>query len=308
MIHVYGTSMARVVCTGVLLFLAGCSTPLPYRSVEPALDSFEPFELPLHVNASGVATLMVESSAGPLELILDTGADQAILLRTDSRAVDGLQRTGSQWKSNASGKLVRTPVYGIDEIQIGPLRYQDVAAPLEESEFPPFMPGDGVLGRGLFEGLTLDINMPAGTLGIYTAGALPPDIDDQRWIVAPLVSMDDGPVVHVWLDQSTVTRALVLDTGAIAIGEGGLYAMVELPDDLAAPHTAEDRPVYDAELVHLGDGAIGPISFFVVAHAQPPGTHGFLGNALFDTHRVVIDPAGMRVFIRPAGKRNAISS
>ncbi len=279
----------------------GCSTTQPYETVTPGLELFEPFDVPLTVNEQGVAVVTVLTSMGPVELILDTGADQAILLRTDSEVINSLPRTGAQWKSSASGVLRRAAAYRIEAVSIGPLQFTGVEAVEEESSLPEFMPGDGVLGRGLIEGLTLDIDLPASRLGIYPAGVLPPDINDDGWIVAPLDSIHNGPVVNVRLDDSTTIRSLVLDTGAIALGDDGLYGLIELPDDIRPTRSADsDYPVFDARNVHVGDADIGPLSFYVKEYSQPPGTHGFLGNALFATHRVIIDPLGKRVFIRSA--------
>ncbi len=286
----------------VSIALCGCSHAPPYADVHPAIESFEPFEIPLQVNEQGVATLTVETSAGPLQLILDTGADQAMLIRADSPAAGQLEQAGTAWKSYGSGKMVRAAVYAIDEATLGPLHYTGVRAVSEVSDFPAFLPGDGVLGRGLLGEMTLDIDLPRRRLGLLPPAALPSDFNDAQWIKAPLLDYRNGPVAAVHLDGSSRTLRLVLDTGAIAIGPEGSYGVVELPADLSpAPDRVEGLPVYRARSVRIGGSDIGPMNFFVVNHPQPPGTHGFLGNALYRQHRVLIVPASRMVCIQRAG-------
>ena len=70
-----------------------------------------------------------------------------------------------------------------------------------------------------------------------------------------------------------------------------LLGIVELPSGLTPELPMEDvPPVYRTTAVHIGDGSIGPMPFYVKAYPWPPDTEGFLGNALFRAFRVVIDP------------------
>lgn len=279
--------------------LSACSSASPFASVQPALVAFEPFDLPLQVNEYGAATVTVPTSAGTLQLILDTGADQAMLLRADSPAATNLVQVGSMMKWNANGQMDRAPVYRIDELTLGPLRFTGVRAPLDRTEFPAFMPGDGVLGRGLLGDLTLDIDLPAHRLGLLPAGSLPRDFDARDWMEVPLLAYDNGPVVPVHVDGSARMLRLVMDTGAIATGPEGSCGVIELPTDLApASEVVAGLPFYRARSVRLGDAMIGPMDFFVVDHPQPPGTQGFLGNVLYQHWRVLIVPARRKVFLR----------
>ncbi len=277
---------------------SGCSSTPPFATVEPTIESFESFALPLQVNDHGVATVAVQTSAGPLQLILDTGADQALLLRTDAPVAAHLKRVGSQTKWYANGKLDRTAVLGIPELTLGPLKYTNVRAPLESTEFPQFMPGDGVLGRGLLGNMTLDIDLPGKRLGLLPPGSLPRDFRAQDWIEVPLLAYDNGPVVPVQIDNSTHTLRMVMDTGAIATGSEGSYGVVELPSDLSPTADKVDGlPVYRAQTIHIGAASLGAMNLFVVKHPQPPGTHGFLGNVLYTRHRVLIVPATKTVYL-----------
>ena len=292
----------RAVLSSLLLVLAvaGCRPAPSFESVAPALDAFEPFELQLRMNEQGVLIVDVESSEGPLELILDTGADQAMLLFEGSLSdPPRFERVGSQGKWNASGRFVRAPVLLVPELQIGPLRYAGARAPIEDMRLPPFMSGaDGVLGRACFDGLTLDIDGPGRRLGVLPAGARPADFDERSWHEVELLDMRNGPVVPLRLDESTHELRVVLDTGAIARGSGGSYGVVELPPDLEPrPDLEHGLPVYHAKSVLLGDAQLGPMRFYVKHHPQPPRTQGFLGNALYMHRRVIIEPAAQRVWI-----------
>jgi hypothetical protein len=210
-----------------------------------------------------------------------------------------LERAGSEWKSNARGEFGPMPVYRIDRVTLGSLTFRDVRAVGESSTFPEFMPGDGVLGRGLLEGLTLDIDLPGGRLGVLPAGMKPPDFDASQWQAVPLLAMDDGPVVSMRIDDSDRALAVVLDTGAIANGPEGAYGVVELPGDLDADdELVEGLPMYRAQDVRLGEVSIGPMRFLVMDHADPPGTDGFLGNALYAARRVLVVPSEEKVFLQ----------
>ncbi len=288
-----------IISTAAVVTLAGCSSLPMYTSVDQNLATFEPFHVPLEVTEHGVALLTVQSSAGPLQLILDTGADQAMLIRMDSPVAESLPQAGAEWEAGASGGLSRVPVFQLDEVHIGPLTFNDVRAPAESSAFPDFMPGDGMLGRGLLVGLTLDIDMPVGRLGILPAGALPSDFNRDDWLAVPLLSMHDGPVVPMRLDDSETTLRMVLDTGAIAFADDDLYGIVELPRELKpARDQVEGLTVYRAANVRLGDVPVGPMRFFVMNHPQPPNTEGFLGSVLQMQWRIVIVPTEDRVYLR----------
>ena len=287
----------RVFCALIIvsLLIAACTSSPPYRAVTPGLDSFEAFEIPLRMNDQGVLFVSLEASAGPLELILDTGADQALLLFDSTQ----YERVGRQWKWNASGRLVRAPVLLIPDIQIGPLVYSCVRAPVEDLQLPPYMAvANGVLGRACLEGLTLDIDGPRGKLGVLPAGERPDDFERNRWLEVELLDMSNGPMIPMRLDDSAYTLRVVLDTGAIATGKDEPYGVVELPTDLE-PLLEQERglPVYQAESVRLGTEQFGPMRFYVKHHLQPPGTHGFLGNALYMNRRVIIEPVAQRVWI-----------
>lgn len=280
----------------VLSTLPACSGPTHTPPAE--ISSFDGVYLPLTVNDHGVPNLSVETSAGPLNLILDTGADQALLLREDSPVIASLERVGSEMKFDAAGGLRLAPVYRLDEVAVGPLRFTEVRAPLESSAFPEFMPGDGVLGRALLGEMTLDIDLPNRTLGVLPPAELPDDFADREWIEAPLLGYDDGPVIAVRLDESEEDLRMVLDTGAIATGPEGRYGVVELPADLTAePDPVEGLPVYRAGEVRVGERSLGSMPFFVMHHPQPPDTQGFLGNVLFAGRRVIINPMLERVYI-----------
>jgi len=293
--------MSAIASAVATILLAGCAALPMYTSVDQDLADFEPFDLPLEVTEHGVALVTVQSAAGPLRLILDTGADQAVIVRTDSPVAASLPSVGSEWKARASGPFSRVPVYQLEEVYIGPLTFNKVRAPAEASEFPEFMPGDGMLGRGLLEGLTLDIDMPGRRLGILPAGVLPRDFNHDDWLAVPLLSMHDGPVVPMRLDDSETVLRIVLDTGAIAFADDDLYGVVELPRDLEpSPDQIEGLPVYRAANVRLGDAPIGPMRLFVMDHPQPPNTEGFLGSPLQMQWRILIVPAEKRVYLRRA--------
>ena len=93
----------------------------------------------------------------------------------------------------------------------------------------------------------------------------------------------------------------MLDTGAIAFDDDGAYGIIELPPNVAPTERSGDRPpVYRCAELRVGTASLGAMPLFVIDHPQPPNTHGFLGNVLFPTHRVVIDLTGMMVYIRAA--------
>lgn len=277
---------------------AGCSTSQPNRSIEPEQLAFEPFDLPLEFNEHGVASVTIETSVGAIELVLDTGADQAILLQNDATIAEELERVDTEWHFSADGRLQRTAVYRFDEVRLGPLTFSEVRAPVEATDLPDFFAGQGMLGRALLEGLTLDIDVPGRRLGILPPGQLPDGFDPRAWYAIPLLSMDDGPVIPVHIDGSTRELHMVVDTGAIANGPGGFYGIVELPSDLPQP-TEKHRglPVYRAQSVRLGDLDIGSMHFFVMHYPEPPGTHGFLGNVLTERYRILIEPHTSQMYI-----------
>ncbi len=285
----------------VFFFAPACASHPQFESVEPTLESFEPFDIPLEVNTRGVASLSLETSEGPIEFLLDTGADQALLIRAGAPVEDQLTRIGSEWKANAAGRMRLVPVYAIPEINLGPLQFTNVRAPVEHAKLPSYMPGQAVLGRGMLEGLTLDIDMPASRFGVLPSGALPDDFEDHDWITTDLVAINDGPVIRAQIDDSESTVRLVLDTGAITSHPDGAFGIVELPSDLTSDPSDESRPpIYRAQSVRIGEADIGPMSFYDMVHRFPRNTEGFLGNVLFPRFRVLIDPAARKVHLLEA--------
>jgi len=289
------------ICFLSSITLTGCGAERPYRSMQPT--QFAPFELPLTMNDRGVPLVTIETSAGPIRLILDTGADQAVLLQPDSPIIASLEQVGSERHFRADGHLASVPVYELEYVELGPLRFTGVRSPTIHDTLPDYMEGDGMLGRGLLNGLTLDIDGPGGRLGILPPGSRPADFDDVTWREVPLLSIHNGPVVPVQIDSSAETLRMVIDTGAIAFGPDGPYAIVELPGDLEqGDELLGALPVYHARSVRLGDADIGPMRFVVMNHPEPPGTEGFLGNALTQSRRIIIDGAAEVVFIEMMNK------
>ena len=285
---------------------AGCSSIPPYASVSPDPATVRAFSIPLRVTDAGALLVTVESSIGPLELVVDTGADQPLLLRAAADRHTALPRAGHEWSGRAHGAITRRPVHTLGTLTLGPLQFRDVAVTVDDTALPEFMGTDGLLGRRLLDGFTLDFDAPNGRLSMLPGGTLPEEVtaSPEQWTAVPIDDLAYGPVIVVTLDDNPAPRRVVLDTGAIAFGPDGFLGIIELPRGVApTERPADGPPIHRPAVMRAGDQPIGPFPLYVIDHPQPPRTHGFLGNVLFATHRVVIDPAGLTVYLRPAAPR-----
>lgn len=252
----------------------------------------------MRVNEVGVGFVTLQTEAGTAELALDTGAAEAIQLRPGTAILEGLNAIGRRWSANAYGRLSRRPVYDLREVHIGGRRIEQVRAVEMRDKLPEIVQADGLLGLDLFDGRTLDIDLPAGRLGVFPSGELPSDFIDQEWVTVPIVDDRNGYMVEIRVDDHPEVFRMVLDTGAVAYGSETTYGILDLPRRLKVhADNSVKPPVYQAELVHLGSGTIGSMAFLDLRFPEPPGADGFLGNALFRNHRVVIDPGQGRVHV-----------
>ncbi|MEZ5977552.1 MAG: hypothetical protein R3F34_04970 [Planctomycetota bacterium] len=294
--------MRRALLLLAALALQACTTVPPYASVEPGIDAFEPFDVPLRVDAHGVLHVEVETSDGLLDLIVDTGADHAVLLRSDTEARERFAVVDREWHGNASGNWSRTAVRLVPWLRIGALRFTDVRAPEEGSDLPDFMTGDGMIGRGLLGEVALDVDAPHRRLGVAPSGWEPGDDERGAWTRVALLATEDGAVVPVEVDGSGRVLRVVLDTGAIAFADDVDFGLLDPAPDLGATgERDEGLPVHRATSVRLGGVELGAADFFLLEHPDPPRTDGFLGPMLHRRVRYVLDLAAGAVWIRAPG-------
>ena len=286
-------------CVLVLIALAfGLSACTSRTMTTKPLVVSDPLVLPLRVTDSGVGVVVLRSAGGTANLALDTGAPYAIQLPKGSPVLSGLDPIGRDLSADAHGRRTRRHVFEIPECAIGEAPLRTVYAMELNEPLPPMFGADGLLGMDLFSGLVLDIDFQSERLLVLPPGELPPDFAQTEWITVPLVDDRHGFTIEIQLnDHPRVFRA-ILDSGAVAYGSKTHYAILDLPRELRAlADTSSETAVYWADLVRLGNGTIGPVPFLDIALPEPPGQDGFLGNALFVRHRVVIDPSNDTVYI-----------
>ncbi len=216
----------------------------------------------------------------------------------DSQVLSGLEPIGRERSADARGRRSRRSVFEISECTIGDVPLGTVYATQLNEPLAPIYGADGLLGTDLFSGLVLDIDFLSERFVVLPPGQLPRDFTRTDWITVPLVDDKHGFAVEIQLDGYPEVFRAILDSGAVAYGSNTHYAILDLPPELRGlADTSGEPAVYWAGLVRLGNGTIGPVPFLDIAFPEPPGQDGFLGNALFVRHRVVIDPSNDTVYI-----------
>ncbi len=152
----------------------------------------------------------------PVSFLLDTGAQAHLLL---PEAVDALRLTvlpGSVPMVGTGGAR-DVPIVMLDDVRLGPVRLDRALTPVSALPLIPSVspPVAGLIGAPLLDRFDLDLDVPAGQLGLYAAGACEgPAFAPPTTTVALTILADRQALLPVEIDGVEIMA--LLDTGSRA--------------------------------------------------------------------------------------------
>lgn len=142
---------------------------------------------------------------GPYRFVFDSGAAGSMRISAEIAQALGLEQIGEVVAGDPSGKNAeRRPLMKIDSVDVGTAHFTNVQALTASTRGP--VPSDGVIGLGLFKGMTVTIDYPKKEMRIsrdplpakgdhvvpYTMARAIPEIDIEAAGVPLHVDVDTG--------------------------------------------------------------------------------------------------------------------
>ena len=146
---------------------------------------------------------------GPYRFVFDSGAAGTMRISADLAKSLGLEQVGEVVAGDPSGKNAeRRPVLKIDTLELGSAKFTDVKALAGNGGGP--VPGDGVVGLGLFKDMTVTLDYPAKELRV---GREPLPAKGEH--VVPY--MTERGIPEIDIDVAGAPLRVDVDTGSPAI-------------------------------------------------------------------------------------------
>ena len=154
----------------------------------------------------------------PVSFLLDTGAEAHLLLPEAVEALHLAVLPGSVPMVGTGGAR-QVPIVMLDDVQLGPIRLDRALTPVAALPLVPLVvpPVVGLIGAPLLDRFDLDLDVPSGRLGLFSAGGCEgavPDIAPRATTVALTILPDRQALLPVTVNGAEIVA--LLDTGSRA--------------------------------------------------------------------------------------------
>jgi hypothetical protein len=278
---------------GSLLPLAlSCCATAQFAPAEEDLAGFTGSQLPLVLEAGGLARVEVCVNGEPLSLMLDTADYACFSLNTGIVDGLGLKVTGAERHADVTGRRFRVRTIVARELRLGSLVLHDV--PGRENLAGPDR-FDGTLGSGLLARFGVLLDYGRRRMALYPRGELPPFLGEEAWHRVRLTDRADRLLVT--FEGVEGEYSMGFDTGCSDVfvssdSELG-RAMLSSLETTRMAGEINGVPTQDIHLcrvdrIMLGDYDAGGSDCVIGAAARFIG-NGLLGGGFLKDNRVFLD-------------------